>query len=94
MLAEELAAADGIAAVDVAGPGFLNITVEAGAQGAVAADVVAAGELYGHSEALAGQKSTWSSSRPTRPVRCTSATPAGRSSGTRSVGSSRPPVPR
>ena len=70
MLAEELLAADGIAAVDVAGPGFLNITVEAGAQGLVAADVVAAGELYGHTEVLAGQRINveFISANPTGPL--------------------------
>ena len=70
MLAEELSAADGISAVAVAGPGFLNITVEAGAQGLVAADVVAAGTLYGHTEVLAGQKINveFISANPTGPL--------------------------
>ena len=54
MLADELATAAGIARVDIAGPGFLNITVAAGAQGQVAADVVAAGSSYGHTDVLAG----------------------------------------
>ena len=45
------APADGIAGVEVAGPGFLNISVDAGAQGAVADDIVAAGSAYGGSEA-------------------------------------------
>ncbi len=54
LLAAELGRAPGIAKVDIAGPGFLNITVEAGAQGAVAAQVVAAGASYGYGEALAG----------------------------------------
>ena len=53
-MADALAATDGIAKVDIAGPGFLNITVAAGAQGKVAADVVAAGAAYGRSEALTG----------------------------------------
>src|SRR3954466_1031523 len=47
---------DGIAGVDIAGPGFLNITVAAGAQGAVAAQIVDAGSSYGSSEAFAGEK--------------------------------------
>jgi len=70
LLAEELAAADGIAGVDVAGPGFLNITVEAGAQGLVAADIVAAGETYGHTEVLSGQKINveFISANPTGPL--------------------------
>ena len=47
-VAERLAPADGVAEVEVAGPGFLNITVEAGAQGQVAADIVAAGAALRH----------------------------------------------
>ncbi|RNL65260.1 arginine--tRNA ligase [Nocardioides marmoriginsengisoli] len=69
-LAEELTAADGVAKVDVAGPGFLNITVEAGAQGQVATDVVAAGTSYGSSEAFAGEKINleFVSANPTGPI--------------------------
>jgi arginyl-tRNA synthetase len=70
MLAEELSTTAGIRGVDVAGPGFLNITVEAGAQGLVAAEVVAAGDLYGHTEVLAGQKINveFISANPTGPL--------------------------
>ena len=70
MLAEQLLAADGIGAVDVAGPGFLNITVETGAQGRVAADVVAAGAAYGRTEVLAGQRINveFISANPTGPL--------------------------
>jgi len=70
LLADELSIAEGIARVDVAGPGFLNITVEAGAQGQVAADVVAAGAAYGHTEVLAGQKVNveFISANPTGPL--------------------------
>jgi arginyl-tRNA synthetase len=42
-----LSAVEGVAKVDIAGPGFLNITVEAGAQGLVATQIVAAGAAYG-----------------------------------------------
>ena len=60
------------------------MTVEAGAQGQVAAEVVAAGAAYGRSDrAGRARRSTWSSSRPTRPGRCTSATPGGPSWATR-----------
>jgi len=70
LLAAQLLAGDGIAAVDVAGPGFLNITVEAGAQGQVAADVVAAGASYGSSDAFAGEKVNleFVSANPTGPI--------------------------
>jgi len=70
LLAARLRDADGVAAVEVAGPGFLNITVEAGAQGQVAADVVAAGATYGHTDVLAGQKINveFISANPTGPL--------------------------
>ncbi|KRC56851.1 MULTISPECIES: arginine--tRNA ligase [unclassified Nocardioides] len=69
-LAERLRTADGISDVEVAGPGFLNISVEAGAQGKVAAEVVAAGASYGTSEVLAGQRINveFISANPTGPL--------------------------
>jgi arginyl-tRNA synthetase len=69
-LADALGATDGIAKVDIAGPGFLNITVSAGAQGQVAADVVAAGASYGRSETLAGTRINveFISANPTGPL--------------------------
>jgi arginyl-tRNA synthetase len=65
-----LEASDGVASVEVAGPGFLNITVAAGAQGQVAADVVAAGAQYGSSDAFAGEKINleFVSANPTGPL--------------------------
>ncbi|SCX32902.1 arginine--tRNA ligase [Mycolicibacterium fluoranthenivorans] len=48
-LAEALTAADGIAAAEVAGPGFVNLRIEAGAQGVVVTNVLSAGATYGHS---------------------------------------------
>ncbi|HEY0903827.1 MAG TPA: arginine--tRNA ligase [Marmoricola sp.] len=70
LLAERLREADGIGAVEVAGPGFLNITVEAGAQGQVATDIVAAGAAYGSSDAFAGEKINleFVSANPTGPI--------------------------
>ncbi|MCD4526183.1 arginine--tRNA ligase [Nocardioides sp. cx-173] len=70
LVAERLRRSDGIAAVDIAGPGFLNITVEAGAQGQVALDVLAAGDTYGHNDALAGQRINveFISANPTGPL--------------------------
>lgn len=50
-LATDLADADGIASVDIAGPGFINVRVEAGAQGEIARRVVESGETYGCAEA-------------------------------------------
>jgi arginyl-tRNA synthetase len=70
LLADRLRAADGIESVDVAGPGFLNIGVAAGAQGQVAAEIVAAGAAYGHTDALAGQRINveFISANPTGPL--------------------------
>jgi len=65
-----LEATQGVARVEVAGPGFLNISVEAGAQGEVAAQIVAAGAAYGSSEAFRGEKINleFVSANPTGPL--------------------------
>lgn len=65
-----LKGADGITDVEIAGPGFLNITVDAGAQGRLAAQIVAAGAAYGRSETLGGQKINveFISANPTGPL--------------------------
>ncbi|MFS3129936.1 arginine--tRNA ligase [Nocardioides sp. Bht2] len=70
LLAGALTQADGIAAAEVAGPGFLNISVEAGAQGEIAAQVLTADAAYGHNQALAGQKINveFISANPTGPL--------------------------
>jgi len=70
MLADEMATDAGIEKVDVAGPGFLNITVATGAQGQVAGDIVAAGTSYGRSDTLAGQSINveFISANPTGPL--------------------------
>jgi arginyl-tRNA synthetase len=75
LVQDRLQKADGIAAVDVAGPGFLNIHVEAGAQGEVAAQIVAAGEAYGTSATSAGERVNveFVSANPTGPVTLASA---------------------
>src|SRR3954452_38056 len=70
VLAEELRAHPGIAAVDVAGPGFLNITLAEGALGTIAVQAVTAGAEYGHTDVLARQRLTleFVSANPTGPV--------------------------
>jgi arginyl-tRNA synthetase len=75
LVAESLRTSDGIAAVEVAGPGFLNITVDAGAQGQVASEIVAAGASYGGSEAGGKLKVNieFVSANPTGPVTLASA---------------------
>src|SRR5919107_1088903 len=69
-LAGELRAQPGIAAVDVAGPGFLNITLAQGALGRIAVEAVTAGPAYGHTDTLAGQRLNleFVSANPTGPV--------------------------
>ncbi|MPV38964.1 arginine--tRNA ligase [Georgenia subflava] len=70
LLAERLGAADGVAAAEVAGPGFLNIRLEAGAAGELARTIVDAGRDYGRNEALAGHviNMEFVSANPTGPL--------------------------
>jgi arginyl-tRNA synthetase len=60
----------GIAAVDIAGPGFLNITLDAATLGEVARSVVVAGETYGQIDRYAGTKVNveFISANPTGPL--------------------------
>lgn len=69
-LAERLRAVDGVAAVDVAGPGFLNITLDAAAAGELARSIVEAGMAFGHNEAEAGHviNLEYISANPTGPL--------------------------
>ncbi len=70
LLAEELRSHEGIASVDVAGPGFLNITLAQGALGTIAVRAVTAGPAYGRTDAGAGQRLNleFVSANPTGPV--------------------------
>ncbi|MCJ8505616.1 arginine--tRNA ligase [Kocuria flava] len=67
---ERLSTTPGVAAVDVAGPGFLNITLDAAAAGGLARTVVEQGEAFGRSGALAGTRINleFVSANPTGPV--------------------------
>ncbi|MHB8275834.1 MAG: arginine--tRNA ligase [Dermatophilaceae bacterium] len=69
-LAARLASVAGIKAVDVAGPGFLNITVEAAAAGELARTIVEAGAAYGHNDSEAGHviNLEFVSANPTGPI--------------------------
>jgi arginyl-tRNA synthetase len=73
-IAESIASAlrevEGIAAVDVAGPGFLNVTFAAGALGELARTIVEAGPKYGTSSTNAGRNINleFVSANPTGPV--------------------------
>ncbi len=72
--AEELTAAlaeiDGITSIDIAGPGFLNITLDAAAAGEIARTILTAGDEYGHNDSLAGQNINleFVSANPTGPL--------------------------
>ena len=69
-LAEALTAAGGIASAEVAGPGFVNLRIEASAQGRIVADIVSAGDSYGHSGLLGGRRINleFVSANPTGPI--------------------------
>ncbi|WP_434993814.1 arginine--tRNA ligase [Arthrobacter sp. Ld5] len=70
ILSDRLAGIEGVKSVDIAGPGFLNITLDAGAAGELARTIVEAGPAYGGSTALAGQKINleFVSANPTGPI--------------------------
>ncbi len=69
-LATALAEADGIAAAEVAGPGFVNLRIEASAQGVIVRNVLDAGAKYGNSHVLDGQSINleFVSANPTGPI--------------------------
>ncbi|MDG4669430.1 arginine--tRNA ligase [Mycobacterium sp. 236(2023)] len=69
-LAEALVAKDGIAAADVAGPGFVNLRIETSAQNVIVGDVIAAAAAYGTSAELGGKKVNleFVSANPTGPI--------------------------
>ncbi|MBF0938277.1 MAG: arginine--tRNA ligase [Actinomyces sp.] len=70
VLADDLGAADGIDSVEVAGPGFINIRLGAGAAGELARTIVEAGAAYGRNETLSGRSINleYVSANPTGPV--------------------------
>lgn len=70
ILKSRLEAIEGVAVVDIAGPGFLNITLDAAAAGALAKNIVDAGSQYGENQALAGQviNVEFVSANPTGPL--------------------------
>ncbi|MER5702632.1 arginine--tRNA ligase [Micromonospora sp. NPDC002296] len=69
-LAEQLGRAPGVKSVEIAGPGFLNIRLDAAAAGQLARSIVEAGPAYGRGDALAGQRLNleFVSANPTGPV--------------------------
>jgi len=69
-IADALAKHDGVASTEVAGPGFINIRLDAAATGSLAALIVNAGQEYGRTATLKGQKINleFVSANPTGPV--------------------------
>jgi arginyl-tRNA synthetase len=70
LIAARLREVDGIAEVDVAGPGFLNVRLAQAALGKVALDVLAAGPAYGRGSAAEGESINleFVSANPTGPI--------------------------
>src|SRR4051812_37619763 len=70
IISARLRQAPGVAGVEVAGPGFLNLRLAEGALGALARTVVFAGRLYGHSATRTGVRVNleFVSANPTGPV--------------------------
>jgi arginyl-tRNA synthetase len=70
LLAARLGEVDGIKSIDVAGPGFVNITLDAASAGELARTIVRAGADYGHGDAFAGQRVNleFVSANPTGPI--------------------------
>ena len=69
-VAERLSSAEGVTKVDVAGPGFINVSVSAGAAGELAKTIVESGANFGKGDSLAGQNLNleFVSANPTGPI--------------------------
>ncbi len=70
VISARLSGTPGIASVEIAGPGFLNITLETAAAGALVPQIVEAGAGYGASDGMAGVAVNleFVSANPTGPV--------------------------
>jgi arginyl-tRNA synthetase len=70
VLAARLGEVPGIKSVEVAGPGFINVVLDAGAAGEMARTIVEAGAAYGRSDGGAGHKVNleFVSANPTGPI--------------------------
>ncbi|MDT0214504.1 arginine--tRNA ligase [Rothia sp. ARF10] len=69
-LASRLGQVQGIASVDVAGPGFLNIALDTASAGELARSIVESGTAYGHNDSEAGHTINleFISANPTGPL--------------------------
>ena len=66
----DLLTAAGIAKVEIAGPGFINITLETASQAAVVVEILNSAKKFGHGESLTGKKINleFVSANPTGPL--------------------------
>ena len=69
-LVAEIEKIDGVAKAEIAGPGFMNITLDAASAGETARRVVEQGSAYGRNDSLAGQRINleFVSANPTGPL--------------------------
>lgn len=68
-LAVHLSKISGVKSVEVAGPGFLNITLEAGAAGELVLTILHAGNMYGHNQQISETINVeFISANPTGPI--------------------------
>lgn len=69
-ITSQLDQVEGITKTEVAGPGFVNIWLEAGAAGALVGTILQAGKTYGHSQDLSGKHVNveYVSANPTGPI--------------------------
>ncbi|MEO5981043.1 MAG: arginine--tRNA ligase [Pedococcus sp.] len=70
LLADRLGEVSGVKAVDIAGPGFLNITLDAASAGELARSIVESGTAYGRNDSEAGHviNLEFISANPTGPL--------------------------
>src|SRR5699024_5958494 len=70
ILAPKLQTLDSIASVDTAGPGFINIVLDAAAAGELARTIIEAGETFGHNDQAVGDvvNLEFVSANPTGPL--------------------------
>lgn len=70
LVSAELVNEGGVAKVDIAGPGFINITLDAAAAGSIAKSIVEAGAAFGRGTDLAGVNMNleFVSANPTGPI--------------------------
>ena len=69
-LASALAGSDGVAAADIAGPGFVNLRLATAAQAGVVRDILAQGDAFGRGDLMAGKvvNLEFVSANPTGPL--------------------------